>query len=89
MDDEYTGTEAPTAADRTRFAAADEGKFYDILSDSDLKKLSRGVAIEAAEYNYGIIETHRYSHFLKSPQTPYHVTANGLRQWRHLADRSV
>jgi hypothetical protein len=64
MDDEYTGTEAPTAADRTRFAAADEGKFYDILSDSDLEKLSRGVAIEAAEYNYGIIETHPWVKFV-------------------------
>lgn len=56
--DDYTGTEAPTAADRTKFAAASEGKFYDILSETDRAKLSTGTAIAAGTYNYGIIETH-------------------------------
>ncbi len=57
-DDEYTGTEAPTAADRTLFSEAGEGKFFDILSETDLADLNQPVEIEAGEYNYGIIETH-------------------------------
>lgn len=58
MEDDYTGTEAPTAADREHFTAAGEGKFYDILSASDIAKLKQPVAVDVGEYNYGIIETH-------------------------------
>jgi len=56
--DPYTGTEAPTAADRTLFDAAGVGKFFDILSSSDRSSLAATVSFEAGTYNYGIIETH-------------------------------
>ena len=56
--DAYTGTEAPTASDRTKFDAAGEGKFYDVLKETERAKLNRGVSVAVGEYNYGIIETH-------------------------------
>ncbi len=56
--DAYTGMQAPTAADRTLFTAADEGKYYNVLSSTDLAKLTKDVKVDAGEYNYGIIEMH-------------------------------
>jgi hypothetical protein len=62
--DDYTGTVAPTEADRTKFAAAGDGKFYDVLSATDRAKLNQGVSVAAATYNYGIIEMHPWVKFI-------------------------
>lgn len=56
--DTYTGTSAPTAADRATFQAAGEGKYFDVLSATDRASLSRSVALPVGTYKYGIIETH-------------------------------
>lgn len=58
--DAYTGQSAPTADDVTRFTAAGTGKYYDLLSATDLAALKAAMAtsIEARNYSWGIIETH-------------------------------
>lgn len=63
LTDDYTGTEAPTSDDRTKFAAAAEGKFYDLLSKDDLAKLNKPSSIPIGSYSYGIIETHPWVKF--------------------------
>jgi hypothetical protein len=63
LTDEYTGTEAPTSDDRTKFAAAADGKFYDLLSKDDLAQLNKPSSIPTGSYNYGIIETHPWVKF--------------------------
>ena len=55
--DNYT-TDAPTAADRTTMTSAGEGKFYDVMSKTELAKLNNGLAIPVGIYKYGIVETH-------------------------------
>ncbi|MCX6119272.1 MAG: hypothetical protein NT027_17170 [Proteobacteria bacterium] len=57
MTDNYT-TDAPTAADRTTMTSAGDGKFYDVMSKTELAKLNNGLAIPVGTYKYGIVETH-------------------------------
>lgn len=56
--DEYLGTSAPTAEERTKFEASSEGKFYDVLSSTDRAKLNIGASVPVGSYNYGLVETH-------------------------------
>ncbi len=56
--DTYNGLTGPTAAERATFSDSSTGKFYDVLSETDLASLNTGVAVAVGEYNYGIIETH-------------------------------
>ena len=58
MTDEYRGLEGPSADERTLMDAAGDGKFYDMLSATDRAKLSKAVAIDTGDYNWGIIEMH-------------------------------
>ncbi len=58
--DAYTGTQDPTAADLERFTAAGTGKYYDLLSSTDLAalKAAMSTSIDARTYNWGLMETH-------------------------------
>jgi hypothetical protein len=56
--DTYTGLDYPTADHRATFAAAGEGKYYDILSATDRALLNSTQEFDVGDYNYGIIEMH-------------------------------